>query len=210
MSLDLAAVLGKNRIIPIAQFDDPRAALRTAELLAEHSFGILEITLRTDAAFDCIAGVRREFPGLSVGAGSILTLESFKKAVDAGASFCVAPGTDMEIVDYANSRSIPFIPGVATPTEINAALAKCPVVKLFPAVQLGGIEYIMAVTAPFKTKNFHLVPTGGINRDNYRDYLRQDRVIAVGMSYPVDSALVRKGDFAALGERMKDIMSGLR
>lgn len=209
MSLDLTAVLEKNRIIPIAQFDDPRAALRTAELLSKHSFGILEITLRTDVALECIAAVCREFPGLVVGAGSILTLDSFKKASDAGASFSVAPGTDMEIVDYANSRSIPFIPGVATPTEINAALAKCPVIKLFPAVQLGGIEYIKAVTAPFKTKKFHLVPTGGVNQENYRDYLSQDRVIAVGMSYPVDSGLVQKGDFATLEERMKKIKSGL-
>ncbi len=210
MPLDLSAVLGKNRIIPIAQFDEPRAAIRTAELLVEHLYGILEITLRTDAALDCIAGVCREFPGLAVGAGSILSLESFKKAVDAGASFCVAPGTDMEIVDYANSRGVPFIPGVATPTEINAALGKCPVIKLFPAVQLGGVEYIKSVTAPFRAKKFHLVPTGGVNQQNYRDYLGLDRVIAVGMSYPVESALVQKGDFAALGERMKGIMSGLR
>ncbi len=206
---DLVSILNKNRVIPVAQFDDLQSALKTAELLQKHSINILEITLRTESALESIRGVIKDFPGLLVGAGSILSMDALKGALDAGAAFCVAPGMDLELVDYAASRGTPFIPGVATPTELNTALKKCAVIKLFPASTLGGPEYIKAVAAPFRSKDFHLVPTGGVNQDNFLEYLKQDRVISVGMSYIVDSALIKRGDYAALGERMKKVMSAL-
>ncbi|HNW28568.1 MAG TPA: bifunctional 4-hydroxy-2-oxoglutarate aldolase/2-dehydro-3-deoxy-phosphogluconate aldolase [Spirochaetota bacterium] len=209
MGNDLVSILNKNRVIPVAQFDDLQSALKTAELLQKHSINILEITLRTESALESIRGVIKDFPGLLVGAGSILSMDALKGALDAGAAFCVAPGMDLELVDYAASRGTPFIPGVATPTELNTALKKCAVIKLFPASTLGGPEYIKAVAAPFRSKDFHLVPTGGVNQDNFLEYLKQDRVISVGMSYIVDSALIKRGDYAALGERMKKVMSAL-
>jgi 2-dehydro-3-deoxyphosphogluconate aldolase/(4S)-4-hydroxy-2-oxoglutarate aldolase len=210
MALDLTAELKKNRVIPVAQFENSAAALRVAELLVKHSIGILEVTLRTETAIESISRVRKDFPGLTVGAGSVLSLEQLKKAIDAGAMFCVAPGLDIDLVTYASTRSVPFIPGVSTPTELNAALKTCGVIKVFPAAVLGGIEYIKAVTAPFKTMSFGLVPTGGINQVNYLEYLKQERVAAVGMSYIVEGSLVQKGDFDSLSERMKRIVSGLR
>jgi 2-dehydro-3-deoxyphosphogluconate aldolase / (4S)-4-hydroxy-2-oxoglutarate aldolase len=206
---NLASTLRSNRVIPVAQFDDRESALKTAELLSKHSFGILEITLRTESAIENIHSVAKEFPDFCVGAGSVLSMDALKKARDAGASFCVAPGMDPELIDYAATQDIAFVPGVATPTELNTALKKTSVIKLFPVSLLGGPEYIKALSAPFRTKDFHLVPTGGVNRDNYLDYLKQDRVIAVGMSYIVDSALIQKGDFASIEERMKMIASTL-
>ncbi len=206
---DLVSILKKNRVIPVAQFDNLQSALKTAELLVKHSINILEITLRTESALDSIKGVIKEFPGLLVGAGSVLSLDALRGALDTGAAFCVAPGMDLELIDYASSRGRAFIPGVATPTELNSALKKCAVIKLFPASILGGPEYIKAVAAPFRTKDFHLVPTGGVNQDNFLEYLKQDRVISVGMSYIVDSSLIKKGDYAALDERMKKVMSAL-
>src|SRR5208337_4577383 len=200
MAIDFLGELKKNRIIPVAQFGEAETALKTAELLLKNSISILEVTLRTDSAIECIMRVRKEFPDLMAGAGSVLALESLKRAIDAGASFCVAPGMDAELIDFSASKNIPFIPGVATPTELNAALKKCQVIKIFPVSTLGGVEYIKAIAAPFKLKNFYLIPTGGVNQDNYRDYLKQDRVISVGMSYIVDSALIQKGDFTALGD----------
>ncbi len=209
MAVDFPAELKKNRIIPVAQFGEAEPAFNTAELLIKHSIHILEVTLRTEGAADIIMRLRKKFPDLMVGAGSVLSLEALKRAIDSGASFCVAPGTDTELIDYSLSKKIPFIPGVATPTELNAALKKCEVIKVFPISLLGGVEYIKAITAPFKLKSLYLIPTGGVNQDNYREYLKQDRVAAVGMSYIVDSALIQKGDFAALEERMIKVISGL-
>ncbi|MBP7737193.1 MAG: bifunctional 4-hydroxy-2-oxoglutarate aldolase/2-dehydro-3-deoxy-phosphogluconate aldolase [Spirochaetes bacterium] len=209
MEQDLVSILKKNRVIPVAQFDNTQSALKTAELLLKHSINIIEITFRTAGALESIKAVLREFPGLTVGAGSLLTMEALRNAIDAGVAFCVAPALDMELVDYAASRGRPFIPGVATPTELNMALKKCAVIKLFPVSVLGGPEYIKAVAAPFRAREFHLVPTGGVTQDNFLEYLKQDRVISVGMSSIVDSALIKKGDYAALGERMKKVMTAL-
>lgn len=209
MNIDLVTVLKKNRVIPVAQFDDAQSALKTAELLQKHSIGILEITLRTAGAIDGIKSVARQFPGLMVGAGSVLSLEAQKQAYDAGASFCVAPGLDVGLIDYAASQGRAFIPGVSTPTELNTALNKCVVIKVFPISLLGGMEYIKAVTAPFATREFHLVPTGGVNQDNFLDYLKHDRVISVGMSYIVDGGLIRKGEYAAIEQRIINVTSAL-
>lgn len=209
MTTDLVTILKKNRVIPVAQFDEPQSALRTAELLQKHSIGILEITLRTAGAIDSIRSVVKQFPGLMVGAGSVLSLDAQKQAYDAGAAFCVAPGLDVELVDYAAAQGRAFIPGISTPTELNTALKKCPVIKVFPVSLLGGMEYIKAVTAPFATRDFHLVPTGGVNQDNFLDFLKNDRVISVGMSYIVDGALVRKGDYAAIEQRIINVISAL-
>lgn len=209
MAVDLVSIFKTNRVIPVAQFDDRESALKTAGLLVKNSISILEITLRTESAIENIRAVSREFPALTVGAGSVLSRDALAKACDAGAAFCVAPGLDLTLLEYAEERGMPFMPGVATPSELNAALAACDLIKLFPASLLGGVEYIKAVSAPFRSRNFHLVPTGGVNRENYLDYLKQERVIAVGMSYVVDSALVMKGDYSALEERMKSVMSAL-
>ncbi len=206
---DLVSIHKKNRVIPVAQFDDLQSALRTAELLQKHSINILEITLRTESALECIRGVIREFPAMTVGAGSVLDLDALRRAYDAGAAFCVAPCMDMDCIDEAVTRGKAFMPGVATASELNTALKKCSVIKIFPASNLGGPEYIKAVSAPFRAKDFHLVPTGGVNQDNYLEYLKQDRVISVGMSYIVESGLIKKGDYASLAERMKKIMSAL-
>ena len=210
MAIDLLSILKKNRVIPVAQFDDGQSALRTAELLQKHSIGVIEITLRTESAVENIKSVAARYPGLTVGAGSVLSMDAMKRAFDAGASFCVAPGMDSELIEYAASQAHAFIPGVSTPTELNMALKSCEVIKIFPISLLGGVEYIKAVSAPFRTKSFHLVPTGGVNQDNYLDYLKQDRVVSVGMSFIVDSALIQKGDFTALEERMVKIVSALR
>ncbi len=206
---EFPSLLKNHRVIPVARFDGPDRALRTAELLRSHSFGILEITLRTDAAIESIRRVTAEFPGLVVGAGSVLDADSMKRARDAGAAFCVAPGLDTRLLDEARKAGLPFIPGAATPTELNAALAFGEVVKVFPVSLLGGAEYIRAVSAPFASRRFHLVPTGGVNENNYLDYLKLDRVISVGMSYLVDPGLVAAGDYDALGERMKRIKTAL-
>ena len=209
MAIDLVTALKKNRVIPVAQFDEPQSALRTAELLQKHSIGILEITLRTEGAINSIKSVAKQFPGLMVGAGSVLSLEAQKQAYDAGAAFCVAPGMDVELIDYAAAQGRAFIPGISTPTELNMALRKCAVIKVFPISLLGGMEYIKAVSAPFATRDFHLVPTGGVNQDNFLDYLKHDRVISVGMSYIVDGALIRKGDYASIEERIINVISAL-
>ncbi|MCU0822069.1 MAG: bifunctional 4-hydroxy-2-oxoglutarate aldolase/2-dehydro-3-deoxy-phosphogluconate aldolase [Spirochaetes bacterium] len=202
--MNLKDELNKTRFIPIAVFNDPPKALKMAELLTAGSINILEITLRTDAAYRCISEISKKFPDILLGCGSVLSRDALKKASDNGARFGVAPAFDPEIVDYASSINIPFIPGTATPTELYSAIkAGLKIIKVFPVSNLGGVDYLNAITAPFKIMDFHIVPTGGINEKNLPDYLKQERVIACGASYIVDSKLIEKGDFQELSERIK-------
>lgn len=197
-------ILNRTKIIPIAILNDISNALKIAELLLENSIQILEITLRTSTAFSCIREISKTFPEMLVGSGSVLSKDALVQAMDAGAKFGVAPSLDMEIVNYSFSRNINFIPGVTTPTELNNALkAGIGIVKIFPTVCMGGIDYIKAITAPFEMIDYSIIPTGGINETNITDYLQLKRVIACGGSYIVDRQLIEAGEFAELDKRIK-------
>jgi 2-dehydro-3-deoxyphosphogluconate aldolase / (4S)-4-hydroxy-2-oxoglutarate aldolase len=203
-NIDLLEILKKNKVVPVAVFSDINKAKKTAELLLKNSIGLLEITLRTEIAFKCLEEISRDFPDLIVGAGSVLSTDAFAKAISCGAGFGVAPCLDPELIKFAQSKKIPFIPGISTPTELNSAIkSELKFIKIFPASNLGGPDYIKAVTAPFKLKDFYLIPTGGISEKNVADYLKADRVIACGASYIVDSKLIDSGDFAELENRIK-------
>ena len=205
MSGEFLSLLKKNKIIPVCVFDDPQRALKVAELLLKYSIDIIEVTIRTDSAYKCIEMIRKNFPEANVGAGSVLSIDSLNISKDRGACFAVAPCFDQEVVGFASSVNFPFVPGVSTPSELNSALKTCNVVKIFPAESLGGTGYIKAITAPFKLKEFYIVPTGGVNEMNYLEYLKLDNVISCGMSYIVDKKLIDEEDYITLEKRIKGI-----
>jgi 2-dehydro-3-deoxyphosphogluconate aldolase/(4S)-4-hydroxy-2-oxoglutarate aldolase len=209
MNFDFKKKLGNSGVVPVAAFSAVDDSLRFAEILINNSLGILEITLRTGSAFACIEAVSREFPGISVGAGSILSEEDLKKAADAGARFGVAPVLDLQSIQTAADLNFPFVPGVSTPTELFNALEYTDIIKVFPASSLGGPSYIKGMTAPFKMKELHIIPTGGVNENNYLEYLNLDNVIACGMSYIADSSLIKKGEFGELEKRIASVLSRL-
>lgn len=203
-SVNLFEILNKSKIVPIAVFGDLNGALKTAEILLQNSVNLLEITLRTEIALKCISEISKKFPELLIGSGSVLAEDALSKAIDSGAKFAVAPGLDLKLVEFALSKKIPFVPGVSTPTELNTALqADLKFIKIFPAMNLGGPEYIKAITAPFRIKDFYLIPTGGINEGNIAEYVKTDRVIACGASYIVDSKLIEKGDYNEMSVRIQ-------
>lgn len=204
MDARIRELIRKAKIVPVAVFGDTKSAVRTAALLEEASLPLVEVTLRTEAAFDCIREIARTLPGVTIGAGSVLSVESLKKAADAGAAFFVAPCLDNEVMEYASALDVSFIPGVATPSELNQALKSgTEIVKIFPAGVLGGVKYIDAVTAPFKTRRFGLIPTGGIDESNVAEYLANPFVVACGASSIVDPALVNAADYDALARRIE-------
>lgn len=204
MDARIRELIRKAKIVPVAVFGDTKSAVRTAALLEEASLPLVEVTLRTEAAFDCIREIARTLPGVTIGAGSVLSVESLKKAADAGAAFFVAPCLDTEVMEYASALDVSFIPGVATPSELNQALKSgSDIIKIFPAGVLGGVKYIDAVTAPFKTRRFGLIPTGGVGESNVAEYLANPFVVACGASSIVDPALVDTADYDALARRIE-------
>jgi 2-dehydro-3-deoxyphosphogluconate aldolase/(4S)-4-hydroxy-2-oxoglutarate aldolase len=138
----------------------------------------VEITFRSPAAADAIRRVSA-IDGLTVGAGTVLDEEQLAAAAEAGASFAVAPSTNPVVIDAARHAGIPFVPGAATPTEIERARSLgCDVIKIFPAAVLGGPAFIRAVSAVFPDVKF--IPTGGITAETAADYLALPSVLACG------------------------------
>ena len=208
--MNLLDVLGKTKIIPVAVFKSEYGALKVAELLMKNSFHLLEITLRTEIAYKCINEISRNFPDILLGSGSVLSKENLVRSIDSGAKFGVAPSLDLGVVEYALSGNIRFIPGVATPTELHTAIKSgSDIIKLFPATQLGGVNYIKAIVSPFNMINFSLVPTGGINEKNISEFLQADRVIACGASFMIDSRLIENGNFEEIENRIVKVKEKL-
>ncbi len=207
--MELREIFRKIKIIPVSVFEDVTSALKTAEILIKHKVNVIEVTLRTENAFDCIAAILKEFPSAIAGAGSVLDKDALKRAVDSGAVFAVAPCIDKEVAKFAAEVKIPFIPGISTPSELNKALKYSNMIKLFPAQALGGTEYLNSITAPFRRFNFDLIPTGGIDNKNYMNYLGCEKVLACGLSYPVAEKLLKEKDFLSIERRIMEVYGEL-
>ncbi|MGE5599061.1 MAG: bifunctional 4-hydroxy-2-oxoglutarate aldolase/2-dehydro-3-deoxy-phosphogluconate aldolase [Bacteroidota bacterium] len=191
---DILTELGILGIVPVVAIDDAKDAVALGRALVAGGLPCAEITFRTAAAEESIRRISRELPEMLVGAGTVLTVEQVQRAVAAGAKFIVSPGMDANVVRYCVENNIPVTPGVANPTDIQAALAfGLRVLKFFPAEAMGGLETLKAIAAPFGMVKF--IPTGGITGANLLDYLSFPKVHACGGSWMVKTDLIRDGKF---------------
>ncbi len=143
---------------------------------AGRGIDVMEVTYRTDAAEQAISRIAREVPEMTVGAGTVLDAATAANALAAGAKFLVSPGLSLEEVAYCHARSAPLFPGIATASELQAAVcAGLTAVKFFPAQQLGGPAMIQALGAAFPKVRF--MPTGGIGLENLESYLSLPNVL---------------------------------
>jgi 2-dehydro-3-deoxyphosphogluconate aldolase/(4S)-4-hydroxy-2-oxoglutarate aldolase len=189
-------------IIPVIIIDEAENSVPLANALIDGGLPVAEITFRTKAARESIEKIAKEFPNMLVGAGTVLSIDNVKNAVDAGAKFIVSPGLNPKVVEYCLENKIPITPGIATPTEIERALEfDLEVVKYFPAEALGGLNYLKAISAPFPKLKF--IPTGGIDEKNILNYLQFSKVIACGGSWMVKSELISSKNF----EEIKNLAS---
>ena len=146
---------------------------------------------------------------LLVGAGTVLTPEQVDVAVDAGARFIVSPGLRADVVERAQQRAVPVIPGAVTPSEVMAAQALgLTTVKFFPASTYGGASAIKALHAPFRDVQF--IPTGGVSLANLADYLSLPYVPAVGGSWMVPADAVDAGDFELVARLSAEAVAAAR
>lgn len=176
--------ISKSKIIPVVKVNTEENAVKISNSLIEKKINLIEITYRTENAGKCIKKISNSFSNIVVGAGTITNIAQAKDAIKNGAKFLVMPGFDKNTVKYAIKNNIPIIPGVATPTEIMAATNMgLHVLKLFPCNIVGGIDFLKSIKGPFPKIKF--IPTGGINENNFNDYLSLENVIAVGGSWVV-------------------------
>ncbi len=181
----------KTGIIPVLKLNDPAGAVPTVKALHAGGIQAAEITFRTDTAGESIKRVSHELPDILVGAGTVLTIDQAKQAVEAGASFIVSPGFNPKIVDYCLTENIPIIPGVSCASHIEQALERdLSVVKFFPAEINGGQEAIKTFAAVYQGLRF--MPTGGVNPHNIASYLTLNAVLACGGSWMVSEDLIEQ------------------
>jgi 2-dehydro-3-deoxyphosphogluconate aldolase/(4S)-4-hydroxy-2-oxoglutarate aldolase len=181
-------------VIPVLTIERERDAVPLGRALFEGGLPVVEVTWRTAAAPAAIAAIRRELPQIVVGAGTLLRAADIAAAVQAGARFLVSPGLIPELAAAALSAELPYLPGVATPSEVMAAraLGIC-VMKLFPAEALGGTAWLKAVAPVFPGVAF--CPTGGIDEANAAEYLALPNVPMVGGSWMAPKDAIAAGDW---------------
>jgi 2-dehydro-3-deoxyphosphogluconate aldolase/(4S)-4-hydroxy-2-oxoglutarate aldolase len=181
-------------IVPVVKIEKAADALPLGKALLAGGLPLAEITFRTAAAEEVIRTLTEGMPELIVGAGTILTTGQAQKAIRAGARFIVSPGFNPKVVSFCREQGAPVIPGVNSPTQIEAAM-ECGlrVMKFFPAEESGGAAFLKAVAAPYEGIKF--IPTGGINAANLISYLILKNVIACGGSWMVKGELISAGKF---------------
>ena len=182
-------------VIPTLVIEDINSAVPLAQALHDGGLTVLEVTLRTPVALQAIQQIRQALPDLFVGAGTVLDTRAAQDAHDAGAQFLVSPGYTAALGDYCHSKQIALMPGVATASEIMAALADgYDFLKCFPAAALGGTRWLDAMRGPFADVRF--CPTGGINAADASSYLALPNVLCVGGSWVTPADAIRAKDWA--------------
>ena len=195
-------------VVPVIVIEDAADAVPLSEALLAGGLDIIEVTFRTDAAADAIANIAAALPEMKVGAGTVLTLEQAKRAIDSGSQFGLAPGLDPETVEYFNSRNVPFIPGIMTPSEIQQALKLgCKHMKFFPAGNAGGPGMLKALVAPYASAGVKFCPTGGVNLDNMNEYLAIPQVFTVGGSWLASKQQIADKAWSVITEQVKQALA---
>lgn len=181
-------------IIPVLEVDSAERARPLAEALLAGGLPLAEITLRTEAAFNSIRAISTEVTDVLVGAGTVLNREQAAAARDAGAQFLVCPGMIEEVVLWAREHQVPVLAGAITPTEMIRGISLgLNILKFFPAETMGGLKAIKAMSDPFPQLKF--IPTGGIHLENVAEYLRHEKIHAVGGSWMAKRQMIADGKF---------------
>ncbi|MBQ3020302.1 MAG: bifunctional 4-hydroxy-2-oxoglutarate aldolase/2-dehydro-3-deoxy-phosphogluconate aldolase [Clostridia bacterium] len=180
------------KCIPVVVIKELSETDKILTALKKHGINTAEITFRTACAAEAIAYACKNYPDVSIGAGTVINAEQCEAALKAGAQFIVSPGLSVAVAKICNERGVPYYPGCVTPTEIMAALELgITTVKFFPANVYGGLKAMKALSAPFPQVKF--IPTGGVDRNNIDEFLAWDKIAAIGGSFFVKEALEKYG-----------------
>lgn len=199
MNETLTQKLHQSGVIAVLMIDRVEDAVPLAKALQAGGVAGIELTLRTNSALESLRRIRAEVPELILGAGTILTPQQANEALEAGASFGVAPGMNPRVVAEARRIGLPFAPGVCTPTDIELALeAGCRVLKFFPSEPCGGLSYLRTIAAPFMHLGVRFIPLGGVGPGNAAQYLQEPSVLALGGSWLAPKELIHQGNWEAI------------
>jgi 2-dehydro-3-deoxyphosphogluconate aldolase / (4S)-4-hydroxy-2-oxoglutarate aldolase len=195
--MDIPTIMANGPVIPVIEIESEDDAIPLAEALLAGGVRVLEVTLRTSAAIGAIKRISKSIKGAVVGAGTVLTGEDARRALDAGAQFAVSPGLTAEIADACADGGLPLLPGAVTATELMLGRTRgFRHFKFFPAATSGGPAAVKAFGGPFADIKF--CPTGGITPDNAAAYLALPNVLCVGGSWLASKDLIAAKNWPAI------------
>jgi 2-dehydro-3-deoxyphosphogluconate aldolase/(4S)-4-hydroxy-2-oxoglutarate aldolase len=184
-------------VMPVVTVSDVASAADLARALVRGGIRVIEVTLRTPVALHAIEVIARQVPEIAVGAGTVLTVADLQAAGKAGAAFAISPGATPALLAAGSNGPIPYLPAVATASELMAGLAagyRC--FKFFPAGAAGGIAMLNSFGGPFPEARF--CPTGGISQATVRSYLDLPNVLCAGGSWLTPADAVAKKDWSVI------------
>ncbi|HIF9329581.1 TPA: bifunctional 4-hydroxy-2-oxoglutarate aldolase/2-dehydro-3-deoxy-phosphogluconate aldolase [Photobacterium damselae] len=191
------------KVIPVIAIDKAEDIIPLGKVLAENGLPAAEITFRSEAAVEAIRLLRETQPDMLIGAGTVLNRDQAIAAKEAGATFIVSPGFNPNTVKACQEIGIDIVPGVNNPSTVEAALEMgLTTLKFFPAEASGGINMVKSLLAPYT--DIELMPTGGINPANIKDYLAIPRVLACGGTWMVDKKLIEEGNWEELARLTRE------
>ncbi|ENQ1031383.1 bifunctional 4-hydroxy-2-oxoglutarate aldolase/2-dehydro-3-deoxy-phosphogluconate aldolase [Vibrio parahaemolyticus] len=194
------------KVIPVIAIDKAEDIIPLGKVLAENGLPAAEITFRSAAAAEAIRLLRETQPDMLIGAGTVLNREQAIAAKEAGATFIVSPGFNPNTVKACQEIGIDIVPGVNNPSTVEAALEMgLTTLKFFPAEASGGINMVKSLLAPYT--DIELMPTGGINPANIKDYLAIPRVLACGGTWMVDKKLIEAGNWEKLARLTREAVA---
>lgn len=212
MSLTSQQILKMTPVVPVITIQNEEDAVPLAQALVKGGIPVLEVTLRTPFGLSAISRIKQEVPNAVVGAGTITSLAELEKAVAAGSQFIITPGLTDRLLDAGVATGLPFMPGIATVSEMMNCLEKgLDTLKFFPAEANGGAKALKAFGGPFSGVSF--CPTGGIGPGNIAEYLALPSVLSVGGSWIVPDAMVAEGNWKGITQLAReacDLVSTIR
>lgn len=189
--MNINEMLKSAKLLPIITLKNADNIQIVKKVIEGSNIEMVEVAFRSELAAQAIKEYST-IDNIVIGAGTVRTVEEAKQAIDAGAKFIVSPMYDTEVVRYSLKNDVPILPGVLTPYEIQKGIneAGLSIFKLFPANLLGGLDGVKALKGPFYDVQF--LPTGGVNADNYLNFLADDQIIAVGGSFIIDDSVTEE------------------
>lgn len=189
---DIERILRLSPVMPVVTIEETDIAPELARAFVRGGVRVIEVTLRTSAALRAIEVIAREVPEISVGAGTVLSTDDLRAAASAGAAFAISPGATSILLEAGTHSPIPYLPAVATASELMAGLGHgyhC--FKFFPAGAAGGTSMLRSLAGPFPQARF--CPTGGITQETVGSYLALPNVLCAGGSWlsPADALAAR-------------------
>ena len=194
--------LANLKVIPVIAINRAEDAIPLGKALVENGMPCAEITLRTECAIEAIRIMRKEFPDMLIGSGTVLTNEQVDASIEAGVDFIVSPGFNPRTVQYCIDKGVAIVPGVNNPSLVEQAMEMgLRTLKFFPAEPSGGTSMLKALTAVYPVK---FMPTGGVSLKNVDEYLSIPSVLACGGTWMVPTTRIDEGKWDELGKLVRD------